>query len=49
MDTVTKPRRRNDRGARSNVIAGPASELPINSYKAVPDLLAPLALREVRP
>ncbi len=49
MDTVTKPRRRTDRGARSNVIARPASELPINWCKVVPDLPAPLALREVRP
>ncbi len=43
MDAVTNPRTRTDRGARSDVIAMPASELPTNWYNVLPDLLAPLA------
>lgn len=49
MDPITKPRTRTDRGARSNVIAMPVSELPTNWYSVLPDLSAPLAPPEVRP
>lgn len=37
MDAITKPTTKTDRGARSNAIAMPASELPTNWYNVLPD------------
>jgi hypothetical protein len=45
MEAVTKPGRRTDRGARGNVIAMPASELPTKCYTVVLDMRALPGLR----
>ncbi len=43
MEAVTKPTTKAHRGARSNVITLPATELPTNWYNVLPDLPVPLA------
>jgi hypothetical protein len=49
MDAIKKPTTRTNCGARSNVIAMPARELPKNWYNVAPDLPTLRALTGVRP